>query len=168
MNKPRKPSLRDALAKRRVREDTFSIQIADDTEAQSKLKEMKQRLLLAGVGKDGEAKTAAQVDAREQVAAAQAEVDACWHPILLRALPRVDWEALRAAHPPKPGAPEDALWDQESLLPALVAACAVDADLSAEEWAEELKSWSHGDTHKLYMTAMRVNTVAVNEGLGKG
>lgn len=162
-------SLREALAAKRVRETVYPLAVADDTEARARLEEAKRRRLIVGVGKPDD--DPAVVEAQAAVDAAQAEVDACYYPLRLRGIPPADLEALIAAHPPKPGAPEDAMWDKDSLLPHLVAACAVDSDLTAEEWAAEFASgrWTRGDVDALFLAAMSVCVKAVNaDAVGKG
>lgn len=161
-------SLRSALAAKRVREAVYPIAIADDTVAREKLAEAKQRRLLVGVGKNSE--TEANAEADKAVAAAQAEVDACYYPLRLRGIAFSDLEALINAHPPGKDAPEGQAWDEDGLLPDLVAACAVEDDMTAEEWAKELGSerWTRGDRKALFLAAMSVCVKAVNDGLGKG
>lgn len=161
-------NLRDALAAKRVRELVYPLAVADDTQARKRLEEARARRVLAGVGKtvDEEDVKAAQA-AEDQ---AQAEVDACYYQLRLRGVSAADMEALRASCPPPPDADEDVTFDVEAFRPALVAACAVDSDLSAEEWAAELASdrWTVSDVASLYQSALIACNRPVNDGLGKG
>lgn len=161
-------SLRSALAAKRVREAVYPIQTADDTVARENLAEAKQRRLLAGVGKDSTTEQVAEAEKAVQVA--QAAVDACYYQLRLRGISAADLEALINAHPPKPDAEDGSSWDEDGLMPALVAACTVDSDLSADEWADELSSerWTRGDRKALFLAAMSVCIKAGNDGLGKG
>lgn len=160
----KKSPLREALAKRRVKEDIYRIPITDDTAARERVEEAKQKLLFTGIGKANDDPD--KLQAREELAAAQAELDACFHLLRLRAVPRADYEALVAAHPPTDPNSEKP-WDKDTLLPALVAACAVDSELTEEEWAAELDSWSAGEQASLFKLAVNVNIKPVNDGLGK-
>jgi hypothetical protein len=161
-------NLREALAAKRVREAVYPLAVEDDAEPRKRLEEARARRILAGIGKDPEEEALAA--ARAEEAAAQADVDACYHPLRLRGLSAADMEALRQACPPKPGEADGDEFDEDLFRPGLIAACAVDSDLSAEEWAEELTSdrWTLGDVATLYRLALEVCRKPANDGLGKG
>lgn len=162
-------SLREALAAKRVREAVYPIAVADDTEARARLAEAQRQKLLAGVGgKDDD--DAAVKRAQRAVEEAQAAVDACYYPLRLRGIGRSELEALHAAHPAPPDTDPDVTINIRTFRPALIAACAVDSDLTAEEWAAELESerWTLGDVNALFALARRVTEEAINDGLGKG
>jgi len=160
--------LRKALAKKRVREEVYRFAIADDTAARKKLDEANKAKLLAGIGKNTEDELSRKFEA--EVDAAQAELDACYEPIVFRGISDKAFEALVAEHPPVGDDKEKAAWNVETFRPALIAACAVDADLTAEEWAEELASerWTKADLNEIFSAAVRANTRTVSEGLPKG
>lgn len=157
-------SIREQLARKRVRRETYLLAVDDDTDAQARLTQARQDLVLAGLGKgdDNPAKARAQA-AVEQ---AQAAVDACYVPLIFQGLPASEFEALTAAHPSKSDDPDE-VWDKDGLTPDLVAACLVDNDMTAEEWRAELAGWTRGDLDALFVTAMRANIRPVGD-LGKG
>lgn len=161
-------SLREALAAKRVRRDTYRVAITDDTAARAKLAEARQVAILVGAAKSDD--DGAKAKAQEAVEAAQAELEACYYPLQLQAIPPADFEALVSAHPPK-DRDDGAQWDEAGLTPELVAASVVGDDrLTAEEWAAEFASgrWSQGDVHDLFVRCMSLNLRAVNADLGNG
>ena len=160
-------SLRAALAAKRVREAVYPLAVEDDLEPRKRLEEARARRLMLSVSRQRD--EAAIADARAEEDAAQTAVDACYYPLRLRGLGAADLEALRQAYPPKPD-DEDADFDEDAFRPALIAACAVDSDLSGEEWAAELSSdrWTLADVASLYRSALDVCNKPINEGLGKG
>lgn len=120
----------------------------------------------------GKRRDAALRRARQAVVEAQAQVDACYEPIVLQALEPGELEALIAAHPPTPeqwrAAEERAQqrgeqpdwpdWNPDTFRPALLAACAVEAGMTADDWAAFLRSnVSAGEQAALWRAAMEVN-----------
>lgn len=151
-------SLRDALAKKRRRETFYDLEIADPTEPRERYEAARQTVRLASLrrGEDSPEAEAAKAD----VAAARTDWLDCTYRIVFRNLPADEYEALVAAHPPsKEQEGKDDLWDQTTFIPALLAACAVDSDLSEGDWTEELKSerWPVADRDAAFMQALAVN-----------
>jgi hypothetical protein len=120
---------------------------------------------------------AASDKAAEQVAAAEAAVDACYEIIMLHALPPARVEKLEAEHPPtadqlakakadreqatKRGEQVDApTFNDDTYWPALLAECATDAGMGADDWAAFLAEHvSTGELVGLKMAALNVNRV---------
>ena len=90
---------------------------------------------------------------------AQAALDACTWRIRFQSIPSEAFTALLELHPRTPEQPSTHQWDPVTFQPALVAACAVDSDLTEQEWAAELGSerWSTGERNALFMQALAVN-----------
>lgn len=160
-------SIREALARKRVRRATYMLPVGDATAAEERLAEARQALVLAGIGKDDT--DPARAKAQAKVDECQAAVDACYIPLVFQGIPAADFEALVAAHPSKSDDPDD-MWDKDGLAPDLVAACLTDSDMTADEWRAELASerWTRGDVDQLFLTAMSVNVKASGQALGKG
>ncbi|MFO7164906.1 MAG: hypothetical protein DIU75_016375 [Mycolicibacterium hassiacum] len=120
----------------------------------------------------GRGRAAALRRAEQAVAEAQARLDACYADIVLQALRPADLEALVAAHPPtaeqmeaarkqsreRGTDPEWPAWNDDTFRPALIAACAVDPQRSAEEWAEFMaECLSEGEQTGLWRACLEVN-----------
>lgn len=151
-------SLRDALARKRQRETFYDLEIADPTEPREKYEAARAALRLAEMrhGKDSDE----AAEARESLSAARAEWSACTYRITFRNLPSDEYEALVAAHPPtKEQQDKGDQWDRATFAPALIAACAVDSDMSEDEWVEELKSdrWPVADRDAVFLKALGAN-----------
>lgn len=113
------------------------------------------------------------------VTEAEAELSACYEAIRLRALPlagAVTVEALIKAHPPTPAqlaaaraereeaqqrgeAPPDwPMWDDDTFRPALLAASAADAGMSADDWTTFLAEHvSVGEALGLWHACLSIN-----------
>jgi hypothetical protein len=113
-----------------------------------------------------ESEIAAAEAALEQ---AKEQVRACYDSLTFRALPSHEFEALISAHEPtKEQQKEGAQWNNDTFSPALLAACCVDSDLSEDEWAEELASWSVADRNAIFSAALSANVTARSLTLPKG
>lgn len=117
---------------------------------------------------DGERLAAAQ----STVEQAKAEVDGCYEPIVLRALPPAAYERLIAEHPPSDEQRATGeIWDPATFRAALLAACA-DGDMTVQDWADFLDDHcSAGERQGLYVAALAVNEqerVAEPAALPKG
>lgn len=156
--------LREALAAKRVRETTYPVVIADPQPAQQKLAELRSRDALARLGKSGEDADLRKLAA--EILAVEAEIAGCYYALRLRAIHPADLEALIAEHTDH----EEGRVDLKAMLPDLLAAAAVDSDLTSADWAAELDSgrWSDGDLEALRQAAWDVNRTPVSEGLPKG
>lgn len=107
----------------------------------------------------------AEVEAAEE-AAAEAEVT-----VALRGLARSEYRRLEEAHPPADvdveKAKKDGLgvpaYNPDTFLPALVAACMTDPELTLEEAEQLFDSWSAGDLAILVRTAQ---TLCTNSQIG--
>jgi hypothetical protein len=60
---------------------------------------------------------------------------------------------------------EGADWNPDTFRPALIAACAVDAGMTAEQWAEELADdrWSVADRNELFRLPLDANLRTADE-----
>lgn len=87
--------------------------------------------------------------------------------IWFEALSAVEYEQLRLAHP-VPTADEQQSTVMWSLIPALIAACAVDYDSSPEEWATELATWSRAEQEAITAAVTEANLQPAAKILGKG
>lgn len=98
--------------------------------------------------------------------------DACYEPIVLRALPPADFEALGDTYPDAPeGAPDEVrrAHDEEYLHGVFLAS--VEGDLTEAEWTEFVQqNLSTGERNDLYNLAIAVNgrVRALDPGTPKG
>ncbi len=132
-----------------------------------------QRVKTSAVGKG---RAAALRKAAQAVADAQAALDACYETIVLRALEPERVEELLAEHPPtqaqllacqkarekaaergeQPPAWPD--WDEATYRPAMLAECATEAGMTADDWAAFLASnVSNGEKLGLWREVISVN-----------
>lgn len=162
-------SLSAALARKQRREEYYDVLIDDPTAAEAAVKVAERGVLDAALehGADSDEVTAAQT----QLAASHQQLADCYHRVVLRNLPPAKFEALVAAHKPTK-AQEDAgaMWNRTTLAPALLAACAVDSDLTEEQWAEQFASglWSMADRDGIFGAALAVNVSARDTTVPKG
>lgn len=155
---PRKQSLREVLSGKVRPRRTYRMALTDPEPAQQALADAQQEARLAVVRHGSESEQAGEAAAA--VAAAQVAVDACWHQIVLYALPAPRFAALMREHPPtKEGRVRGDEWNPDTFQPALIAACAQDDDMTEQEWADELNSdrWPLGHRNALFAEALAVN-----------
>jgi hypothetical protein len=154
--KAKPASVRDVLARKVRPSRSYRFLVTDPTEAEQALAHAQHGLRIALLGDDEKAKAAAH----KAVEDARDALDGCWHTIRLVSLPAPQFTALLAEHPPtKDQRREGAEWNPDTFHPALIAACAQDEGLTAEQWAAELDSdrWSQGERNELFNLALDVN-----------
>lgn len=114
--------------------------------------------------------------AAKPVSDAEAAVDACYETIVLRALPPERIEELEAEHPPTAEQMEKAKaereqaqqrgeqlpdwpsWNDDTYWPALLAECATEAGMTADDWAGFLaENVSTGEAAGIKQAALAVN-----------
>lgn len=109
-------------------------------------------------------------EAREQaVHDARAALDGCYEDVVVKAIEPGAYEALVAKHPPTEAqADDDLLWDPDTFVPALLAAC-VDQPWSESEWVELCSAGplALGEVTDLFQTAVAINGRAPDLRLGK-
>lgn len=88
---------------------------------------------------------------------ARARVAAATITVRLRALGHRAFSELLAAHPAPAGSPSAQRYDPATFEPALIAACAVEPQLTAEQVALLLDSVNTGTAEQLIDAALRVN-----------
>jgi hypothetical protein len=160
-------SLREALASKRSQQTHYDLVIGDSAEPEAALQAASADLRLAQHRDDQDAMTAARVSVEE----ARAALQACLHRIHFQPLEPDVFEALIGAHEPtKAQRAEGERWNPSTFRAALIAACAVDADLSEQEWAAELagKRWSHADRDEIFAAALAANVVPRSLSVPKG
>lgn len=110
---------------------------------------------------------------RRRVEAARQARDGFYEFLTIRALPPSEFEELVGAHPAseeqrKKNGPA-AVWNIDTFVPALLAAC-VESDMSADDWAEVTSKGpiATGEVAALFQAALQVNDRTPDEHLGKG
>jgi hypothetical protein len=157
-------SLRDALKAKQRRTTHYDLLIADPSEAEAEVEQAEAalRLELLRDGDDVE-------QLRGQVEAARARVRDCLYRVTFQNLPPDEFEELVAAHPPGKDQPKSDEWSP-SFRAALIAACAVDSDMTEAEWQAELASerWNDADRTALFSAALSANVTARSVSIPKG
>lgn len=100
----------------------------------------------------------------------QAERDACFHRIWFRSLGHNEFDALVALHPAPEGQDDDTPWDTRTFEYALLAACVVDGDLTADDWATELadeQRWSGPDKRRMIAMAFAAQRQTMADAVPK-
>ncbi|MFD5675618.1 hypothetical protein [Streptomyces sp. NPDC127040] len=147
----------DILKKAKRREKVIRICLAGDKLVE--LDEVERQL--AGLGKAWEPGSLADADPRkelaEKVAALRTEIRESEQPFRFRALGDKEWSDLLAAHP---SPDKDKVWDPETFGPALIAECAVDPVMSAEQVKELFEILNGAQRDELWRGAYEVNTEA--------
>jgi hypothetical protein len=167
--KPKNP-LREALAKKTTLRTHFDISIVDseEVEAAQRSVTVAQQLVAATLLHDD---PAVRARADKALADARATRDACFHRIWFRGLPLEEFDALVALHPPtEEQHREKWIWNPDTFNYALLAECAVDSDLTAEEWAEELADgdrWTRADRTKIISTCLAANQQTMADAVPK-
>ncbi|MEU8278245.1 hypothetical protein ACFYOK_37240 [Microbispora bryophytorum] len=104
--------------------------------------------------------------AREAVAQAETDLDACYEHIKLTAMLPDDYEALKALHPPRPDT-SDKEYNVKTFPRECFLQCAT--ELTPEEWEPILReNLTHAEREDLYLLAEAVNSRLVNAALPKG
>ena len=110
----------------------------------------------------------ARIDAAKAALAAELVVT-----LEVKCLPPAEWDSLVAAHPPVDGS--NMQWNPRTFIPAVCAACVVPPDdetpYTVTEWNELVRAHgalSTGEEELLYITAVQLNTRAVQVDTGKG
>ncbi len=154
--------VRDVLAAKRVRETHYMLPVADTAEAERRFEDAWRVLLSAQQAGKAEPKTIARLE--RAVDKAREAYQACFHKLSFRPMDPAEFDALLSEHTND----EDVDW--HALAPPLLAACTVDSDLSAEEWAAELASgrWSSADVMGVARAAFDANGRAYTVGVPKG
>lgn len=87
---------------------------------------------------------------------------------VVQALPRAEWRELLEAAPPTPADIEEGLdHDAESLFAPLLAACAVEPELSLSDAEAIYEEWSETEVTRLYVGCIRVNREVRDVPFGK-
>lgn len=159
-------SLRERLLARPRPFDTYPLRIDDDTEPRTALE--RARTLLRVLQFQGEAADEGAVRAaKADLGRAEAAIAACYEPVILRAMPPDDFEALIALHKPRAGT-EDTSWNSDTFPQACFREC-VESDLTDAEWDRVWKEvLSHGERNELCIAAIRANVRTPDSTLPKG
>ena len=171
-------SLRAALARKAARETHYDVLVVS-SEEQEQLEEafaVARRAVGRAVAKDGEESPAA-TDARAELEAAREALTGASCRIRFHPLDPDAFEALVGDHPPtKAQQDEGDQWDRTTFAPALLAACAVDSDMTEKDWTDELTSkdergrpkWSRADRDGVFMAALTANVIPRSVTVPKG
>jgi hypothetical protein len=96
-----------------------------------------------------------RVDLARQVERAREELAAATVEFRLQALGHLAFTRLLGAHPPAPG--KNDLYDPDTLLPALLAACCISPTLSPAQVSQLLDRVNHGTAQALFGAVLAVN-----------
>lgn len=155
-SRKKKPSQRDRLRARQRPTITHRVLVDADAAAEARKAlgeaQARYRQVVLKHGRDsGEAQSL-----QPEVDAAAAAVDACYEPIVLRALPPPRVAELEAEHPPTPeqvskvqqerqraqqrgeDLPDWPSWNDDTFYPVLLSECAVESDMTVQDWADFL------------------------------
>lgn len=157
-------SLRERLLNRPRLSGEVPLRVADDTAARDELARARSVLFMLQV--EGGAEDAIR-RARSAVARADKKLRACYEFVTVRALAGPDYEALQAAHPPRPDT-ADQVWNLDTFPRAAFLAC-VESDLSPAEWEALWETGlSNAERIELGNAAIRVNVRVPDGSLPKG
>ena len=164
-------ALKDDLLKKDRPAVMFPIQIKDPSKIQLTIADLeKQKRILILAKKD-----TSVVD--KKIANANRQLKKCFREIRLLSLEPAEYEKLVYENPPtveqvKGKSIEDVpLWDDSTFQPALIAATAVDAGMTAEEWSETIKSsFTAGEFRMLWAAVLGINNLPrqISAALPKG
>lgn len=147
----------DILKKAKRREKSVYLCLAGEEIAELDRLERK----LAAMGKAWEPGSLADADPRDklakQVSGLRKKIRESETEFRFRALGDREWSDLLAAHP-SPDA--DKMWDPETFGPALIAACAVDPVMTAEQVKELFEVLNGAQRDELWRGAYEVNVEA--------
>lgn len=181
--RPAPRGLRAALKQRVTNETEYRLPIRPLPEVQAIHEELKQARGMAAAGEFLKAKNGNTEEIERTVEAAkvaaeqlQAKFDACFYIVRFRPLPADDFDALVQLHPPKEGEISEAqqageeppLWHDATFYPDLLERCAVNSELTAEEWALELASWSRAERKEVQAKALEANVRGFGTALSFG
>lgn len=153
-------SLKKALMAKERPTAEFPIQVKDPSKYQAQVTRFHAQLrVFSEAGKDvGEI--------NKKLKNAERALKRCYKVLNLRALAPPDFESLVYLHPPTVSQVEGKsiedvpLWNDDTFRPALIAATAYDADMSAEEWASVIsEGMSEGEFKALWSTVLSLNTL---------
>lgn len=152
--------VRALIASARRRESNFRLCLSGDLVAEHQALEAELDALMKQGGwtaaaDDDENPTVVIAEKIRDVEARMAEhtVD-----LRLRALKRVEWEELLEAHPAREG--RDEPWNLSALLPALLAACLCDPEMTVAQVDDLLDVINEGQRQALGAAAFEVNQEA--------
>jgi hypothetical protein len=160
-------NLREALASKRSQQTHYDLVVGDSAELEAALQAASADLRHATLRGEQPAIDAARASFEE----ARAALQACLHRVHFTNLEPDVFEALIGVHPPtKAQRDEGDRWNEVTFRPALIAACAVDSDMTDADWAEELgsKRWSHADRDEIFGAALAANILPRSLSIPKG
>lgn len=169
-------SLREQLARKRAHTTSLTFPLGEQGEqAKAELDAAENAERLASIVAKGEDAEQAVKRAEERTKKARRAYEKHSVTIRFRGLTEEERDALMSAHPPaedQSDKPED---EQETVnrrtfLPAALAVCALDSDLSEEDWAAELGSdrWTAGEKASLLTAVITATNAQPSPGVGKG
>lgn len=175
-------SLRDRLAKKRAHSTSLTFPIGEEGQAaKAELDDAENNERLVDMVAKGENGKAARQRATTRVTKAKRAYEKHSVTIHFRGLTDDEWDALISAHPPTDeqqqkerddNVPEEqrSLVDLATFLPAALAVCALDSDLSEEDWTVELASgrWTRGEKLALSNAVQQATNAQPAPGVGKG
>lgn len=162
-------SLKDTLARKKQRETHYDVVVADPTEAEEAYEEAFRAFRRAELEHGEESPEASATRAIKEEA--RAALAACVERIYFRNLPSDEFEELVGEHKPtKEQQEQGQQWNDKTFAPALLAACAVDSDMTEKEWIDELASdrWSQADVTSIFMAALSANVTPRSVTVPKG
>lgn len=126
----------------------------DQIEEATRNLELARQMRTATLLSDDEAVQAKAEDVYRQ---AVAKRDECFYRLWFRGLSDDDFDALVDMHPPTDEERNDgASWNRETFIPALLAACTVDSDLTEAEWAAKLAEENTPAAERRAMVSMAI------------
>lgn len=158
-------STREILKARQPRRTHFDIVVGDgDLAGLTAALAAAERAVTDAERVKGAGRQAAVDRAREARVAAQSAYDEQIERIYFVGLPPKQYEAVRLANQ----SPDDHdPLEMEPFILALLAACTVDSDLTAAEWATTIKDWTAIDQSRLMSAVLSANIRPSVPGLGK-
>ena len=174
-------SLRQQLARKSAHSTSLTFPLGEEGErAKAELDAAEQGLkLVQALHKDASTRADVEKAAKQRLAKAEREYAKHSVTIRFRGLTDEERDALISAHPPTPeqevadqGKPEEerASINRATFTPAALAVCALDSDLTEEEWTAELTSdrWTAGEKLALYKAIVAATNAEPAPGLPKG
>lgn len=148
------PDIKDILAQTKRREHTVRLCLAGDVAAEVERLEAELQATQSWVQQSlADAHPGAEIAKR--IKEARERMEAAEVPFTFRALGAKAWSDLVAQHP---GKEKDEAWDDETLGPALVAACAVDPVMSPDDVDALFEQLNLGQRQELVGAAWSVNS----------